>query len=208
MQLSDRIDSHDEVRERYRREVHYVDEYVGRLISSLKQRGLYDDSLVIFTSDHGYNLGEHECWQKLSLFEDSVRVPLIISAPRFATSAGKASDAIVELVDIYPTVADLVGLGHDVPSILQGRSLNPLLEQPGRGDWDRAAAYTVTYRNGESIRTHRWRYNSWGAGLGEELYDHENDPEEFTNLASDVKHKNVLTEMRRLLEATRTRSLE
>lgn len=192
----------------YYASVSFMDEQVGKLLSALERLDLRKNTIVIFTSDHGYNLGEHECWQKLSLFEDSVRVPLIISAPRFAKSAGKASNAIVELIDIYPTVADLVGLGPGVPSILQGRSLNPLLEQPGRSDWDRAAAYTVTYRNGESIRTERWRYSKWGPDLGEELYDHKSDPEEFTNLANDDKHENVLTEMRQLLEVTRTRSLE
>jgi arylsulfatase A-like enzyme len=192
----------------YYASVSFMDEQVGKLLSALDRLDLRKNTIVIFTSDHGYNLGEHECWQKLSLFEDSVRVPLIISAPMFADSAGKSSDAIVELVDLYPTVADLVGLGDEVPSILQGRSLHPLLEEPGRSDWGRAAAYTVTYRNGESIRTDRWRYNRWGPDLGEELYDHENDPGEFNNLADDGKYKDALVEMRRLLEATRARSLE
>ena len=105
-------------------------------------------------------------------------------------------------------MADLVGLNEETHSILQGRSLLPLLRQPGLSDWGRTAAYTVTYRNGESIRTDRWRYSKWGPDQGEELYDHENDPGEFTNLVNDGRHKNVLAEMRQLLEATRARSLE
>ena len=192
----------------YYASVSFMDEQVGKLLSALDRLDLRKNTVVIFTSDHGYNLGEHECWQKLSLFEDSVRVPLIISAPSFADSAGKASDALVELIDIYPTVADLVGLNEETPSILQGRSLLPLLRQPGLSDWGRTAAYTVTYRNGESIRTDRWRYSKWGPDQGEELYDHENDPGEFTNLVNDGKHDDVLAEMRQLLEATRARSLE
>ncbi len=188
----------------YYASVSFMDEQVGRLLDTLDRLKLRDHTIVIFTSDHGYNLGEHDCWQKLSLFEDSTRVPLLVSAPSFAASAGKSCDALVELIDLYPTIADLTGLADRAPKKLQGMSLRPWLEDPNRPSL-REAAYTVTYRKGESIRTPRWRYNRWGKA-GEELYDHETDPSEFTNLAGMTEHQDTLTRLRTLLEKTRQRS--
>ena len=185
----------------YYASVSFMDEQVGRLLNALDRLKIRDNTIVIFTSDHGYNLGEHRCWQKLSLFEESTRVPLLISVPGFDQSAGQSADGIVELIDLYPTIADLVGLKKKAPKNLQGQSLRPLLENPSRSDW-KNIAYTVTYRNGESIRTHRWRYNRWGEA-GEELYDHQQDPNEFTNLANSPNHTDILQEMRALLESKR-----
>ncbi|MCA9260536.1 MAG: sulfatase, partial [Planctomycetales bacterium] len=105
--------------------VSFMDEQVGRLLDALDRLQLRERTIVIFTSDHGYLLGEHGCWQKLSLFEESVRVPLIVSSPALNRSRGQACSALVELVDLYPTVADLTGLAAQAPSILQGRSLRP-----------------------------------------------------------------------------------
>lgn len=189
----------------YYASVSFMDEQVGQLLGALDRLDLRKNTIVIFTSDHGYNLGEHNCWQKLSLFEESTRVPLIISAPGFAASAGQKAAGVVELIDLYPTVADLLGLADKAPAILQGKSLRPLLEQPGRGDWSKRYAYTVTHQQGESIRTDRWRYNRWGR-VGEELYDHQSDPREFTNLAGKPEHAAALAEMRALLETARQRS--
>lgn len=191
----------------YYASVTFMDEQVGRLLDALDRLDLRRSTIVIFLSDHGYNLGEHECWQKLSLFEESTRVPLIISAPGFERSAGQVAAGIVELIDLYPTVADLAGLADRAPGNLQGESLRPLLEQPGRSDWAKRYAYTVTHSEGESIRSEQWRYNRWG-NEGEELYDHDKDPQEFTNLAGSPAHRNVMAELRIEWERLHRRSLE
>jgi arylsulfatase A-like enzyme len=186
----------------YYASVSFMDEQVGRLLAELDRHGFRENTIIVFTSDHGYNLGEHFCWQKLSLFEDSVRVPLIISAPGLPKSAGQGCKHVVELIDLYPTLAELAGLQEKAPGILQGVSLRPLLEDPARRDWKKDTAYTVTHRNGTSIRTPRWRYSSWG-GNAEELYDHDRDPREFRNLARDPDSADVLTEMRDRLRKAR-----
>ncbi len=188
----------------YYASVSYMDEQVGRLLNTLDRLDLRKNTVVIFTSDHGYNLGEHNCWQKLSLFEESTRVPLIISAPGFEGSAGKHSHGLTELIDLYPTIADLVGLGEQAPKILQGRSLRGSLQDPAQPG-SRKAAYTVTHKNGESIRTNHWRYNRWG-DTGEELYDHQTDPHEFKNLVTLPAQAKKLEQMRALLTEIREQS--
>jgi arylsulfatase A-like enzyme len=188
----------------YYASVSFMDEQVGRLLDALDRLDLRSNTIVVFTSDHGYNLGEHHCWQKLSLFEESARVPLIVAAPGFEASAGRHSSALVELVDLYPTIAELAGLANRAPKNLHGTSLRGALQDPAQPG-ERVAAYTITHQQGESIRTDRWRYNRWGDS-GEELYDHEADPAEFTNLAGRPQHEAVLGEMRGLLRETRERS--
>lgn len=181
----------------YYASVSFMDEQVGRLLDTLDRLDLRKDTVVIFTSDHGYNLGHHTMWQKGSLFENSVRVPLLISAPGFESNAGKSSDALVELVDLYPTIAELTGLSQKAPSNLDGVSLAGLLRNPSKVK-GHSEAYTVVgnkQRMGESIKTERFRYNYWSGGE-EELYDQVKDPEEFTNLVASSAHTNVLTEMR------------
>lgn len=191
----------------YYASVSFMDEQVGKMLDALDRLDLRRNTIVIFTSDHGYNLGEHSCWQKLSLFEESTRVPLLISAPGFEGSAGKSAAGLVELIDLYPTIADVAGFREDAPARLQGASLRPLLEDPGRGDWPKRAAYTVTHRGGESIRTEGWRYSVWGQE-GEELYDLKEDPGEYTNLAREPARKDRLTIMRELLNETRLRATQ
>lgn len=186
----------------YYASVTFMDEQVGKLLDALDRLELRQNTIVIFLSDHGFNLGEHDCWQKLSLFEESTRVPLIISAPGYERSAGESTTAIVELVDLYPTIADLTHHRGDMPANLQGMSLRPLLEEPGRRDWGKTYAYTVTHREGESIRTERWRYSRWGE-VGEELYDLQADPQEFSNLAGTLPYASIQQEMQLLLETAR-----
>ncbi|MCA9257591.1 MAG: DUF4976 domain-containing protein, partial [Planctomycetales bacterium] len=119
---------------------------------------------------------------------------LIVSSPALNRSRGQACSALVELVDLYPTVADLTGLAAQAPSILQGRSLRPLLASPN-GTWDRENCLTVTVSQGASLRNARWRFSSWGQA-GEELYDHDADPQEIHNLIDSPDHAAIAEELR------------
>ena len=181
----------------YYASVTFMDEQVGRLLDTLDRLDLRKNTVVIFTSDHGYNLGHHTMWQKGSLFENSARVPLLISAPGFEASAGKSTDELVEMVDIYPTIAELTGVADKVPDNLDGMSLTALMKDPATAQ-GRDQAYTVVgnkKKMGESIKTKHFRYNYWADGT-EELYDQINDPDEFINLVPFPNHAKVLEHMR------------
>jgi arylsulfatase A-like enzyme len=183
--------------------VSFMDVQVGRILTALRDQGLQDDTIVIFMSDHGFHLGAHDLWQKQDLFEGSVRGPLIVSAPD-ATANGKVSDALVEYLDLYPTLMELLNV--KAPGWLEGKSLAPLLE----GETDqhridslsmaRSAAFRVheelkgTDIIGYTLRTDRYRYTEWKWNAGEygvELYDYHNDPLEFTNLADKAEVENI-----------------
>jgi uncharacterized sulfatase len=176
---------------------------------------LADDTIVVFVSDHGYHLGHHGLWQKGDLFEGSCRVPMIVADPR-GKQGGKSTKAVAEMVDIYPTLADLCGF--EKPAHLAGQSLSAVLADPG--DAGKEAAYTVAWSRGKgpglqgkqvlgrTIRTARYRYTIWGddGEHGAELYDYEQDPTEFTNLARDPAHADVLDQMKELMAAARARA--
>ena len=181
--------------------VSYVDAQVGRILEALARRDLAEKTIVVFASDHGWHLGEHGLWHKRSLFEESARVPLIVAAPGMKAN-GQRSASLVELLDVFPTLCDLAGAPR--PENLQGQSLRPLL-QDARATW-REAAFTQARRGpkaeiwGRSVRTARWRCTEWDEGRrGLELYDHEADPREYTNLAADPRHAAQLAELRALL---------
>ncbi len=183
-----------------------LDAQVGQLLEALERLGLADNTIVVFLSDHGFMLGEHGQWQKQMLFEESVRVPLILAGPGI-TGRG-AAPGPVELLDIYPTLVELCDLPQPRQK-LEGQSLVPLLENP-EAKWERPA-YSQIQRGtdqtpagpkvmGRSVRTQRWRYTEWDGGkAGRELYDHENDAHEFTNLADDEAHAGTVAELKRLL---------
>lgn len=181
----------------------YMDEEAGRVLAALEKMKLRERTVVVFWGDHGWNLGEHTRWQKMSLMEDSARVPLIISAPG-RKGNGKASRALVEFVDLYPTMVELCGL--PAKAGLHGQSLRPLLDDPGR-EHKKAAFTQLRYEEkgkvitGRSVRTSRYRYIEWegAAGGGEELYDHDRDAGEFTNLAGEGSHRETVKSMRELL---------
>jgi iduronate 2-sulfatase len=167
--------------------ISFMDSQIGKLLDALDKLKLADNTIIVFWSDHGYNVGQHGQWMKQSLFENATRVPLIISVP--GGKKGKVSSRTVELLDIYPTLAELCGL--DPKQNLQGRSLTALLQNPA-AKWDKPAYSQVRRETlmGRSVRTERYRYTEWDNGkAGIELYDHQKDPDEFTNIIkSDPDH--------------------
>lgn len=187
--------------------VSYVDAQAGYVLDALKRLGLDDKTIVIFAADHGWHLGEHGLWHKRSLFEESARVPLLISVPGMKT-AGRRSSSLVELLDLYPTLCDLCGI--EPPAVLQGRSLRPLLDDANAVLHD--AAFTEARRGanaeiwGRSVRNVRWRYTEWNEGReGRELYDHDADPHEYVNLADNPQHASTITELGRILRDGRVK---
>lgn len=192
-----------EVIQAYYASITFMDAQVGRVLDALERLKLADNTIVVFWSDHGYLLTEHGQWMKQSLFEESARVPMIIASPN-AKAKGRATSRPVELLDIYPTLADLCGL--PAPAGLEGRSLRPLLDNP-LAKWDKAA-YTQVERGpqgqrfmGRSVRTERWRYTEWDdeGKQGVELYDHAGDSREYRNLAADPKFAATVAEMKQRL---------
>ena len=172
--------------------VSFIDAQIGLIFDALRESGRWEDTIVVLTSDHGYQLGEHFMWGKVTLFEVCDRVPLIVRVPGL-TTPGSRSDGLVELVDLYPTLAQLCQV--TAPSDLQGVSLVSRLEDasvPGK-----EVAYTVVYRGdqlGKAVRTERWRYTSWP--VGEELYDLRTDPGEQRNLVTSTEHAETVADLR------------
>lgn len=181
----------------YYASITFMDAQVGKLLDALDRLKLSDNTIIVFWSDHGYNLGQHGQWQKFSLFENSAKAPLIISVP--GGIKGKKSPRIVELLDIYPTLAELC----DLPtSGVQGKSLLPLLKNPA-SSWNRPAFSQIKKgkTTGRSVRTERWRYTEWDEGRsGTELYDERNDPGEFTNLSQKGEYAKVVNQLSDVLK--------
>lgn len=181
----------------YYASVAYMDAQVGKVTDALEEAGLTDSTIVIFTSDHGYHLGEHDFWAKVSLRDESAMVPLIVCVPGKKPAV---CDSLVELIDLFPTTASLCGLS--VPARLQGKDLSPLLDDPAKQVRD--AAFSVApMRKGFLIRESKWAYIQYGenAKQGIELFDTENDPGQFTNLANSPDHQGVVQRMRKKLTA-------
>lgn len=179
----------------YYASVSFMDAQVGKILEALEESGLSESTLVVFTSDHGFHLGEHDFWMKVSLKEESVRVPLIIKAP--GIPSGK-SHSFVELVDLYPTLLDLSGF--EIPERLQGKSLVPILQNPTMEVRD--FAFSVT-QGGSTylIRTKRWAYIQYGRNAedGMELFDMLQDPGQYQNLAEEEHLQPIVEEMKQLL---------
>jgi iduronate 2-sulfatase len=192
----------------------FVDAQVGVLLAALDRLNLWDKTVVVFIGDHGYHLGEHGgLWHKLSLFEESARVPMIIYAPGMK-AGGQSSERLAEFIDLYPTLVSLCGLPRREG--LDGIDLSPVLDDPSHTTKD--AAFTVVARSddatadhakvmsylGRSVRTDRWRYTEWDDGKrGVELYDHRNDPHEWKNLASDGQYADTVHQLHEVLSAQR-----
>ena len=188
----------------YMASVRFMDQQVGRLLDALERLELRKKTIVIFLSDHGYNLGEHDSWSKQALWEGTIRVPLIISVPGYEENYGSTSETITELIDIYPTLVDITGFSKQKPFILQGESFAEPLKGNKTDGEKSAFAYTVTHHGrAGSLRNDRWRYTRWGEEAvkeNEELYDHKNDPGEHENLVDQAAYQDVLEEMREQFE--------
>jgi iduronate 2-sulfatase len=190
----------------------FVDAQLKVVLDAVSELGLWDNTVIVFFGDHGYHLGEHGgLWHKMSLFEESARIPLVIYAPGMK-AAGQPCEQIVEMIDFYPTLVSLCGLPKREG--LDGTDLSPVLDDPSRPTKD--AAYTLTTRDdspeqehakvmsyqGRSVRTDRWRYTEWDGGKrGVELYDHVNDPHEWNNLAGQPQFANTVHKLHELLMA-------
>ena len=186
--------------------VSYVDAQVGKIMDELESLGLRDNTLVMLISDHGWHLGEQDHWGKSTNFDNSIRAPMIISAPTIKPN--QRTSALVEYVDIYPTLCELAGLQS--PSYLEGNSVAPLLEEPSR-QW-KTAVFSQYPRGwprakfeGFSIRTERYNYIQWreldGSFKGHELYDHSSDPAESINVVDSNKYREVVESLKSQLVA-------
>ncbi|MFO1447301.1 MAG: sulfatase [Opitutaceae bacterium] len=176
--------------------ISFIDAQLGLIIDALRRSGQWENTIIVFVGDHGYHLGEHFMWGKVTLFEESARMPMIVRVP--GLTKGDSSNALVEMVDLFPTLAALCGVTP--PSHLQGRSLVPLLKDPAATG--KQYAYTVVQRGeqlGRAIRFDHWRYTEWGSPDKAELYDLNVDPKEFTNLVDDQHHAAVLARAMALL---------
>lgn len=189
------VDQARKCKQAYFATISFVDAQVGRILDALDEHDLKDNTIIVFWSDHGYFLGEKGLWYKHKAFERSARMPLIIAAP--GLSKGQITAKPVELLDLYPTLADLCGLKP--PANLEGQSLRPLLSDPKGAGWDKPAVTQIWHNKkawGYSIRTDRYRYTEWLEGrAGRELYDHSTDTDEVTNVADDPQNAKTVTKL-------------
>jgi iduronate 2-sulfatase len=184
--------------------ISFTDDNLGLLFEKLDRLKLWDNTVVVLLGDNGFHLGDHSgLWSKHTAFEHSVRVPLIVAAP--GIPPGKVVSQSVELLDVYPTLAELCSL--PVPPGLEGHSLTPLMkasgEPPSRPAFTMVYHYNVTNRTdvlGRSVKTAAWRYTEWDGGtLGRELYLHKSDPYEYDNQAASTGHREELSQGQALL---------
>ncbi|MCA9228383.1 MAG: sulfatase, partial [Planctomycetales bacterium] len=200
-----------EIRHGYLAAITYLDAQIGKVLAELERQGLTEHTVIVFWSDHGYHLGEQTLWAKTSNFELDAHVPLMIAAPGMKAN-GSSTDALAELLDLYPTLIDICGL----PAVdrLAGVSLQPVLQDAKQTV--RKAALTqhprpAYYKNGKmeaigySLRTDRFRYTEWRdpktqQRLARELYDHEQDDQETINLADTDEHAETCRQLAKQLK--------
>ena len=173
----------------YYASVSFVDALVGKILTALEATGQRDNTIVIFTSDHGYHLGEHDMWQKVSIHEESARVPLIICVPGKKPAV---CHSLSELIDLYPTVSNLCGL--EIPGNIQGKDISGMLDDPAVKVRDAA----LSSGKGRLLRTENWAFLDYGKSG--ELYDMEKDPKQYTNLIDNPGYAKVLSDMKEKLK--------
>ncbi len=183
----------------YYASITFMDAQVGKILDALEEGGHAGDTIIVFTSDHGFHIGEQTLWGKTSNFELDARVPLIVADPTEPFGHGAETKALAELVDLYPTLANLAGIAHDLPRRLEGDSLAPVIANPKTTV--KSAAFTQHQQPfygppsnwkawGYSIRTGDHRYTEWraidgGDVIAREFYDYSTDPEETKNLVGE-----------------------
>lgn len=199
--------------------VSYIDAQIGRLMKTLDELGLAENTIVVLWGDHGWKLGEHNSWAKMSNYEIDTRVPLIISG-KGVTAKGQKSNSLTEFLDIYPTLCEMTGMKQ--PSNLQGNSLIPVLANPNATVKNAAYSqfllgrfgppeYRTHERMGYALRTDRYRYVEWydwdkdnkkaGKYITAELFDHQTDPNESVNIANKPTNKKLVAELSKQLRA-------
>ena len=181
----------------------FVDAQVGRVLDKLKETGLDKNTIVVFTSDHGYHLGEHGHWMKKTLFDNGTRIPLIVSGPGINKNE-KIMDAPVEMIDIYPTLMDLTG--KKTPSFVSGKSFASLLKDSSKRVRKSALTELIIGSKdkmvqGYSIKTNRYRLTQWGENgvHGYELYDHKFDKPELNNLANEEAYRALKDSLKKVI---------
>jgi len=191
----------------YYASVKFMDAQVGKVLDALEAAGIAEETIIIFTSDHGYHLGEHDFWAKVSLHEESAAVPLIVCVPGKMPAV---SHSLVELLDLFPTTAKLCGL--DVPERLQGLDISPILDDPQKTVRDEAFCVSPMQK-GFLLRSNKWAYMQYAenASKGIELFDMEKDPKQYKNLAGDPAYAQTVADfkekMQEKLKALRTNDL-
>ena len=188
--------------------VSYTDAHIGRLLKSLSDNGINDNTIIVFWGDHGWNLGDHTLWCKHCCFESSMRAPLMFSAPTLeGFQKGASTQSFAEFIDIYPTLCDLSGLSK--PSHLQGLSQVPVLKNPSTSAKDFAIG---RYRSGDTIRTDQFRFTTFTVEKGNKptvmLYDHTRDPLENVNIAGEPQMKETVKRLTRLLNEHKGRPFQ
>ena len=177
--------------------VAFMDAQVGKIMDKLRREKLEEKTIVIFTSDHGYHLGEHDFWAKVSLRDESASVPLIICVPGKEPAV---CESLVELLDLYPTISSLCGL--EVPEHLQGKDISAMLDDP-TVTVRRSAFSVAPMRNGFLLRSSRWAFLQYeeDGSRGIELFDTLADPGQFTNLADEKEYQPIVKEFQQKLAA-------
>lgn len=177
----------------YLASITFSDGQIGRLLDALEKSEYASNTIIVLFGDHGWHLGEKEHWRKFALWEEAARVPFIVSVPG-VSKPNSVSERTVNLLDIYPTLVDLCGLPDKQE--LEGNSLAPLLRNP-KAVW-KYPSVTTHGKNNHAVRSERWRYIRYEDG-SEELYDHDKDPQEWHNLASEAAYASVKTDLAKWL---------
>ncbi len=177
----------------------FMDAQVGKVLKALEESGQAENTLIFFLGDHGYHLGEHNWWNKVTLFEKGTSAPFIISGQAVGKS-GVKSDAMFEFIDIYPTLADLMEL-ENVPDYLEGKSFASIVRDPALPFRSEVRAIIRRgEKTGRMVKNSQWRYVEWDEGrMGNELYNQADDPVEYHNLAAEPEYADVVSSMRELL---------
>jgi len=194
----------------YYASVSFMDAQVGKVMNAIEEAGLREKTIVVFTGDHGFHLGEHDFWAKVSLLDESAKVPLIISVPGKKPAV---CNSFVELLDLYPTTASLCGL--EVPKRLQGKNISALLDDPSENV--REAAFCANGK-GTLLRDDRWTFIEYGKTARKpkkgkpllpamELYDMKRDPKQYTNLANNPEYAHIVKELRAKM-ATKMKAIQ